>query len=119
MIYRQVCNLVDYNFRLMETLMNFDKAKTIGEEVHHLEAIYDINNEFTLIRKEFEEVYSQTRRLNKPGDYILDQDHHRHPANQSINFDWQFTSEIMLLKKIEKHFKSKPYLMEDTKTSIK
>ncbi len=119
LIYIQVSNLVDYNFRLMETLMNFDKAKTIDEEVQHLETIYDINNEFTLIRKEFEEVYSQTRILNKPEDYILDQDHHRHPANQSINFDWQFTSEIMLLKKIEKHFKSKTYLMEDTKTSIK
>tara|TARA_Y100000992_G_C20986564_1_gene359886 strand:- start:298 stop:609 length:312 start_codon:yes stop_codon:yes gene_type:complete len=103
----------------METLMNFDKAKTIDEEVHHLETIYDINNEFALIRKEFEEAYGQTRLLNKPEDYILDQDHHRHPANQSINFDWQFTSEIMLQKKIEKHFKSKTYLMEDTKTSIK
>ena len=101
LIYSQVINLVDYNFRLMETLMNFDKAKTIEEEVHHLETIYDINNEFTLIRKEFEEVYSQTRILNKPEDYILDQDHHRHTANQSINFDWQFTSEIMLLKKIQ------------------
>ena len=32
-------------------------------------------------------------------DYILDQDHHNHPANQTINFDWQFLSEILFLKK--------------------
>ena len=119
MIYRQVSNLVDYNFKLMEKLNNFDTAKTIGEETDYLEALYKIKNEFELVRKEFEEVYSQTRILNKPENYILDQDHHRHPANQTINFDWQFTSEIMLLKKIEKHFKSKNYLMEGTETSIK
>ena len=119
MIYRQVSNLVDYNFKLMEKLNKFDKAKTIDEETDYLEAVYKIKNEFELVRKEFEAVYSQTRILNKPENYILDQDHHRHPANQTINFDWQFTSEIMLLKKIEKHFKSKNYLLEGTKTSIK
>ena len=119
MIYRQVSNLVDYNFKLMEKLNKFDKAKTIDEETNYLEAVYKIKNEFELVRKEFEAVYSQTRILNKPENYILDQDHHRHPANQTINFDWQFTSEIMLLKKIEKHFKSKNYLLEGTKTSIK
>ena len=119
LIYGQVSNLVDYNFRLMEKLNNFDKAKTIDEETDHLESLYKIKNEFGLIRKEFERVYSQTRILDKPENYILDQDHHRHPANQTTNFDWQFTSEIMLLKKIEKHFKSKNYLMEGTKTSIK
>ena len=99
MIYRQVSNLVDYNFKLMEKLNNFDTAKTIDEETDYLEALYKIKNEFELVRKEFEEVYSQTRILNKPENYILDQDHHRHPANQTINFDWQFTSEMMLLKK--------------------
>ena len=119
MIYRQVSNLVDYNFKLMEKLNNFDTAKNIDEETNHLEALYKIKNEFELVRKEFEEVYSQTRVLNKPEDYILDQDHHRHPANQTINFDWQFTSEIMLLKKIERHFKPKNYLMEGTKPIIK
>ena len=119
LIYDQVSNLVDYNFRLMETLREFDESKTLAEEVDHLETLYDLKDEFAMVRKEFEEVYSQTRILNKPENYILDQDHHRHPANQTVNFDWQFTSEMMLLKKIEKHFKSKNYLMEGTKTSIK
>ena len=119
LIYDQVSNLVDYNFRLMETLRKFDESKTLDEEVDHLETLYDLKDEFAMVRKQFEEVYSQTRILNKPENYILDQDHHRHPANQTVNFDWQFTSEMMLLKKIEKHFKSKNYLMEGTKTSIK
>ena len=44
------------------------------------------------LRKKFEEVYSKTRILEKPNSYILDQDHHNHPANQSKNFDWQFFS---------------------------
>jgi hypothetical protein len=59
-------------------------------------------------------VYSQSRVLNKPENYILDQDHHRHPANQSINFDWQFISEIFFLAKVNSHFKAKSVWKEGT-----
>ena len=57
------------------------------------------------MRNKFEKIYSKTRILNKPKDYVLDQDHHHHPANQTLNFDWQFLSEIMLLKKIKETYK--------------
>ena len=56
------------------------------------------------MRKQFESMYSQTRILEKPKDYILDQDHHNHPANQSKNFDWQFFSEIFFLEKLKKQY---------------
>ena len=49
-------------------------------------------------------MYSKTRVINKSEDYILDQDHHHHPANQTINFDWQFLGEIMILNKIKKTY---------------
>ena len=65
----------------------------------------NLENEFNIMRNKFEKIYSKTRILNKPKDYVLDQDHHHHPANQTVNFDWQFLSEIMLLKKIKETYK--------------
>ena len=42
----------------------------------------------------------KTRNIIKPEKYILDQDHHNHTANQTLNMDWQFISEIKLFEKI-------------------
>jgi hypothetical protein len=90
----------------MQALSSFDQAQSIDQETKTLEKLKKLTSDFKTLRKEFENVYSQTRILNKPKDYILDQDHHRHPANQTVNFDWQFTSELMLLEKIRTHFQS-------------
>jgi hypothetical protein len=49
-----------------------------------------------------EKVYSITRILEKPENYILDQDHHVHLANQTRTFDWQFVAEMMFLEKLKK-----------------
>ncbi len=105
-IYNEVINLVDYNFKLMKSLNAFDNAQSTSEEIKVIEDLQSLVVEFKRVRKQFEEVYSKSRKLNKPGDYILDQDHHRHPANQSVNFDWQFTAELMLLAKIKNYLKT-------------
>ena len=105
-VYEQLGKLVNYNFELMQALSFFDQAKSIDQETKTLEKLKKLTSDFKTLRQEFENVYSQTRILNKPKDYILDQDHHRHPANQTVNFDWQFTSELMLLEKIRTHFQS-------------
>ena len=97
-------NLVDYNFKLMKSLSLLDNTKSTEEETKMIEDIQNLVFEFKEVRNQFEKVYSKTRKINKPSDYILDQDHHRHPANQSINFDWQFTAELMLQTKIKNYF---------------
>jgi len=103
-VYSEVINLVDYNFKLMKSLSLLDNTKSTEEETKMIEDIQNLVFEFKEVRNQFEKVYSKTRKINKPSDYILDQDHHRHPANQSINFDWQFTAELMLQTKIKNYF---------------
>ena len=80
---------------ISQTVDQIDYKKT------SLKEIKDLQNEFDYLRINFEKTYSKTRILNKPDNYILDQDHHSHPANQTINFDWQFLSEILFLKKLK------------------
>ena len=96
-IYNQVNQLTKFSSELILKFENVDKSG----DLKHLNGIVE---EFDKMRSNFENVYSKTRIINKPDDYILDQDHHHHPANQTINFDWQFLTEIMLLEKIKKTY---------------
>ena len=96
-VYSQVNQLTKYSANLILKLEKLDKS---GE----FNSIYGIENEFINMRMNFENIYKKTRIINKPNDYILDQDHHHHPANQTINFDWQFLAEIMLLEKIKQTY---------------
>ena len=97
-IYSQVNELTKFSSNAILKLEKVD----FDSDLEHLK---NLENEFNIMRNKFEKIYSKTRILNKPKDYVLDQDHHHHPANQTVNFDWQFLSEIMLLKKIKETYK--------------
>lgn len=103
-IYEQVNLLTAFSAKAILALNEFDTAET--EEAHKKaeEKISNLKSEFIEIRNKMEDVYAQTRLLNKPANYILDQDHHVHLANQSINFDWQFYAEMLFLEKLEHLF---------------
>jgi homoserine trans-succinylase len=111
--------LVEYNFEVLKKIEAFDLAITADEEIKILLQLQELVQKFGSFRQEFEKVYSQTRILNKPENYILDQDHHNHPANQSVNFDWQFISEILFLEKVNTHFKTKIAWQEGTNPVLK
>ncbi|OIQ39123.1 MAG: glycoside hydrolase family 20 [Bacteroidetes bacterium MedPE-SWsnd-G1] len=100
-IYEQVNKLVQFSSNTVLKLRDYDKAQNKEEEGKALEGLKLLFKEFTALRTEFEAVYGKTRVLNKPENYILDQDDHVHLANQSINFDWQFYAELLFLEKLE------------------
>jgi hypothetical protein len=100
-IYEQVNKLVRFSVNALMTLKEFDESPDLNNEIKSDEKIKALASEFKKVRSQFELVYSKTRILNKPGNYILDQDHHNHPANQTVNFDWQFIGELLFLEKIE------------------
>ncbi|WP_420601591.1 family 20 glycosylhydrolase [Flagellimonas sp.] len=100
-IYEQVNKLVRFNNTILLQLNEFDLASNIIERKQALEKLTKLNEQFSTLRNELESVYGKTRVLNKPDDYILDQDHHVHLANQSLSFDWQFSAEILFLEKLD------------------
>ncbi|MDC3132669.1 glycoside hydrolase family 20, partial [Flavobacteriaceae bacterium] len=107
-IYAQVVALSQFSFNTLLTLEVYDQANTPADMEKALKDIQLLSQKFDKMRNTFESVYSKTRILNKPTNYILDQDHHNHPANQTVNFDWQFYAEILFLEKVNQHFG--PYL---------
>ena len=104
-VYEQVNTLVSFSFKALLLLEQYDNATT--DKKQQKEALLGLREEFNTIRASFEKVYAKTRQLNKPEGYILDQDDHVHLANQSINFDWQFLSEMVFLEALEKRYTEK------------
>jgi len=100
-VYEQVNELARFAPKALLALKAYDTAQNEQQEIDAIKQIKQLPEEFKELRKQFELIYSETRILTKPEDYILDQDHHVHLANQTISFDWQFFAEILFLKKIE------------------
>ena len=97
-VYEQVAKLAKFSYDALLTLEGFDKGEI------SIENVLKLNQKFSYIRLEFEKVYSKTRNINKADSYILDQDHHNHTANQSLNMDWQFIAELKLFEKIKLNY---------------
>ncbi len=111
-VYDMVNRLVAYTPSLLLALRAYDEAQEGEGKSEALASLKALYNDFPVVRGKLEEVYGQTRILEKPGDYLLDQDHHHHLANQTRSFDWQFTSELFFLEKMGNHFSFSPPVPE-------
>lgn len=101
-VYEQVAQAVQFSNRAILALAELDESS--GEKRNMAQSkIEGMAEEWNSIESNLEEVYSRTRQLDKPEDYILDQDHHVHLANQARKFsDWQFYVEGLFLEKLGK-----------------
>lgn len=100
-VYEQVAQAVQFSNRAIITLAELDEPS--GEKRSQAQAkLAGMDAEWKAIQSQLETVYGKTRQLNKSADYILDQDHHVHLANQALNFsDWQFYVEGLFLEKVK------------------
>lgn len=103
-IYEQVNDLVLFTANALLVLKSYDTAGDKEEELKALDQIKGLAEKFNKLRSDLETVYGKSRILTKPKDYILDQNHHSHLANQTISFDWQFYAEMLFLEKVNKQF---------------
>jgi hexosaminidase len=99
MVMEQINELQIYSAKLLVLLDKFDKTKASDKQKAKQEIEKYVSN-FAEVRKNFEDVYSETRILNKPDDYILDQNRHEHLANGTKNDDWIFVYELAMNKKL-------------------
>ncbi|SFA99635.1 beta-N-acetylhexosaminidase [Algoriphagus aquimarinus] len=101
-VYEQVAKVTQFSNKSLLLLAEWDLSKTAEEREAAKEKLLNLEGEWKSQLVELEKVYGKTRELNKPDDYILDQDHHAHLANQALKFsDWQFYVEDLFLQKIK------------------
>lgn len=109
-IYEQVNILAGFAPKTLIALEQLDNSDNPTEKLEAIKQLGGLQNEFKTVRENLESVYGKTRILEKPENYILDQDHHHHLANQSRNFDWQFRAELLFFEKLSKELESAIYL---------
>jgi len=102
-VYEQVNKLVRFSAQALLALKAYDMAENDEEMQKAMEALQLLHPDFSALRTELERTYAKTRILNKPEDYVLDQDHHHHLANQTIGFEWQIGAELAFLQKLYPH----------------
>lgn len=104
-VYEQVAQVVQFSNRAILALAELDEPSGEKREVA-LSKLKEMETEWANIQSQVEEVYGKTRQLDKPSDYMLDQDHHVHLANQALKFrDWQFYVESLFLEKVKRELR--------------
>jgi hypothetical protein len=98
-VMNQVNELQSYPSKLLLLLENYDKSSSANRESAKAK-IKEFVNDFQTLRSNFEDVFSKTRMLANPDDYVRDQNQHEHLANGTNNSDWMFVYELAMNKKI-------------------
>lgn len=109
-IYEQVNAVAGFSPRALLALREFDQADNPTKKREAIQKLRELEEEFRAIREHLETTYAKVRILTKPEGYLLDQDHHHHMANQSVNFDWQFLAESLFFEKLSKHLENAMYI---------
>ncbi len=95
----QINELQIYPAKVLLLLEKYDKASSTNNESAKKELKKFVTG-FADVRKNFENVFSQTRILSNPDNYVVDQNHHEHLANGTNNNDWMYFYELAMNKKI-------------------
>lgn len=104
MVMEQINELQIYPAKLLLLLKKFDVANSTNKQSAKQEIEKSVND-FGGVRKNVEDVYSLSRILNNPDDYLPDQNQHEHLANGTKNDDWMFVYELAMNKKISEWLK--------------
>lgn len=100
-VYRQTNRLFYYPAQVILALEAYDKASTDAERKQAVLELEDVCRDFSWMRADFENVYSQTRFMQNPAGYIADHNHHNHLAALTDNSDWWFLYELPMMRKIK------------------
>lgn len=99
-LMNQINELQIYPSNLLLLLEKYDKSPVGSAKQAARDQVKNYVNSFSELRKNFEDVFSMTRILNNPADYILDQNVHEHLANGSNRNDWMYVYELAMNSKI-------------------
>lgn len=99
-LMKQINEVQIFPTRLLIALRNYDN--TTYPEVVAKEELCGLIDEFNKVRGNYENVFSETRFLNKPDNYIFNKNHYWHLANYTKNSDWMYIYEIPFIEKIKK-----------------
>jgi hexosaminidase len=103
-VFGQLNELQRYPAELLVRLEKYDNAKSAEQKKAAAAEVRTYADNFSAVRKNYEDVITKTRVLHNPQDYLLDENHHHHLANGTISSDWMYVYELALNNSIKKAF---------------
>ncbi|GGC12528.1 hypothetical protein GCM10011325_44240 [Dyadobacter sediminis] len=100
-LMKQINELQIYPAKLILLLNKYDIATDKNEKKIAQREIREYVANFKVIRKSFEDVFSKTRFIKNPDDYIRDQNSGNMLANGTSNSDWMHVYELAMNKQIK------------------
>ncbi|HEV7330910.1 MAG TPA: glycoside hydrolase family 20 zincin-like fold domain-containing protein [Flavisolibacter sp.] len=89
-----------YPAQILLQLSAYDEATSAQAKKEKKTQVLQLVSRFVERRKQYEDVFSATRFLSNPPDYVMDQNGHHHLANGTLNSDWMYVYELAMNKKI-------------------
>jgi len=90
-----------YPANLLLKLEKYDRSASAQQRKNAAKEVLAYVDQFPSIRKKFEDVFTRTRVLENPSDYLMDQNHHAHLANGTRTSDWMYVYELAINEKIK------------------
>ena len=100
-IYEQTNNLQVYPAQLIAALNAYDLAANRADQKTAIENVRKVCDSFSVMRTDFEKVYSKTRFMSNPAGYIAEQNNHNHLAAKSNSDDWLFYYELPMIDTVK------------------
>jgi hypothetical protein len=98
-LMNQINEVQIYPAKLLVLLEKYDYAAG-SDKIAAKDDIKKYVTHFNTIRNNYEQVFSKTRIMANPPEYILDQNQHHHLANGTNNSDWMYVYELAMNSKI-------------------
>jgi hexosaminidase len=97
-LMREINELQIYPARLLLLLEKYDKTPEAGKPAVRQEIKKQVDD-FSQLRQRYENVFTETRILRNPDDYLMDENQHQHLAN-AMGSDWMYVFELAMNNKI-------------------
>jgi hypothetical protein len=99
-IMNQINELQIYPSKLLLLFKKYDNAFSASDRRDAKDDIKRYVTNFNTIRNNYEQVFSKTRIMANPDNYIADQNQHDHLANGTNNSNWMYVYELAMNSKI-------------------
>ena len=94
-VYGQCNDLFNYPAKILLALENADMGKAGA-----MENLKKVCDDFDAMRREYENIYSETRFMVQPNGYIFDMNHHHHLSARTPDSSWIFLYEIPFVQSV-------------------
>ena len=101
-VFSIINELTGYTARLLLAVSAYDKDRDVAS----LNGLRQCMDDFKIIRRDMEELYSRTRTIDQPAEYVLPMGYRSRLGLNTLDSGWMYLFELELLAHLDKMLSS-------------